>query len=165
MHNEQSLLKILDELEIKYDYRAHEPVFTCEQANAAFPEHKGAHCKNLFLKDADGKKWLVVIPDNRRADLKALAEKIASKRLSFCSAEEMQELLGVGPGSATPMAVINDLKNQVTLAIDEIVMGWDIIRCHPMTNAATIAIGNADFKKFIRHANHDIQVIGLFANG
>jgi len=161
MYNEQTLLQLFDQLEIKYEYRAHEAVFTCEQANTALPENAGAHCKNLFVKDETGRMWLLVIPDDRRADLKAIQEKIGSKRLSFCSAERMEEFLGVTPGSVTPLAVINDTGNRVQLVVDKIVMGWDIIRCHPLANTATVSISREDFEKFIRHAGHELNVINL----
>ncbi|MCL2473617.1 MAG: prolyl-tRNA synthetase associated domain-containing protein [Alphaproteobacteria bacterium] len=161
MYVEQTLLKLFDQLGINYDYRTHEPVFTCEQANAIFPEHKGVHCKNLFVKDRDNKKWLLVIPDDRRADLKSIAEKIGSKRLSFCSAEEMQNCLGVTPGAATPLAVINDTDSRIDLIVDEIIANWDTIRCHPLTNTATVSINMGDFRKFIRHTGHNLTIANL----
>ena len=161
MYTEESLLKLLGEFGIKYDYRAHQAVFTCEQANAVFPEMAGRHCKNLFVKDRDGGMWLLVIPDDRRADLKAIAEKIGSKRLSFCSADEMTSCLGVTPGSATPLAVINDVNNRVMLVMDAVIMGWDKIPCHPLTNTATISIDTEDFRKFITHTGHELNVVDL----
>ncbi|MCL2629618.1 MAG: prolyl-tRNA synthetase associated domain-containing protein [Alphaproteobacteria bacterium] len=161
MHNEQTLLNLLDQLGIKYGRKAHEPVFTCEQADALLPELRGQHCKNLFVKDRDDKKWLLVVPADRRADLKLIAEKIGSKRLSFCSAEEMQAILGVAPGAASPLAMINDSDNQVTLVLDETVAGWDAIHCHPLTNLATVSIPRADFEKFIQYAKHDLNIESL----
>ena len=161
MFDEQSLLKKLDAMGIKYDYVSHAPFFTCDQANAAMPELKGAHCKSLFVKNRAGKKWLFVIPDDKRADLKAMAEKIGSGRLSFCSADELKETLGVTPGSVTPMAVINDSDNRVDLIVDDAIMNWDAIHCHPMINTATISIDPTDFRKFIASTNHDLNVMDV----
>lgn len=160
-YNEQSLLKELEQLGIHYDYISHPAVFTSEQANRAMPDLSSAHCKNLFVKDRTGKKWLLTIPDDKRADLKVVAEKIGSARLSFCSAEEMMECLGIAPGSVTPLAVINDTKNQVELIVDKNIMDWDTIHCHPMINTATISISPTDFKKFIEYTNHDLKVMSI----
>jgi len=161
MYNEKSLLDKLNEIGIKYDYVSHPPLFTCEQANALFPNLKGAHCKSLFVKDKTDRKWMLVVPDDKRADLKFVAEKIGSGRLSFCSADEMMACLGVTPGSVTPMAVINDRDNRVELVVDRTIMNWDVINCHPLINTATISIGPADFEKFIAYANHELKVIEI----
>jgi Ala-tRNA(Pro) deacylase len=158
MHSEKSLLKMFDDLAVKYEYRTHQPLFTCEQAHAVFPELKGTHCKNLFVKDATGRKWILVIPDDRRADLKSVAEKIGSLRLSFCSAEEMMECLGVSPGSVTPLAVINDADNKVGLIIDRSIMERETIICHPLTNTATVLIDMGDFQRFIGRLGHSMEI-------
>jgi len=121
----------------------------------------GAHCKNLFVKDRTGRKWLLTIPDDKKTDLKKVAKIIGSARLSFCSAEEMMECLGITPGSVTPLAVINDTANRVTLCVDRNVMDWDIISCHPMVNTATISISNYDFKRFITHTGHGLNIAAL----
>jgi len=42
--------------------------------------------------------WLVTLPDEKRADLKSLPDKIGSKRLSFGNADLLMEALGVTPG-------------------------------------------------------------------
>ncbi|MCL2017310.1 MAG: prolyl-tRNA synthetase associated domain-containing protein [Alphaproteobacteria bacterium] len=161
MFDEQSLLEKLEQLCIKYDYVSHPAVFTSEQANEVHPELKGAHCKNLFVKDRTDKKWLLVIPDDKRADLKSVAEKIGSARLSFCNSEELFKCLGVTPGSVTPLAVINDINNQIELFVDKTIMNWNVISCHPMINTATISITPTDFQKFIKYTNHDLNIIDL----
>ena len=161
MHDEKSLLIELQKLGIEYGYVSHPAVFTSEQANKIMPDQKGAHCKNLFVKDKTGKKWLLTIPDDKKTDLKKVAETIRSARLSFCNAEEMMECLGLTPGSVTPLAVANDALNQVTLYVDKNVMDWDIISCHPMTNTATISISRNDFEKFIAHTRHELNIAAL----
>ena len=69
----------------------------------------GAHSKNLFVKDKKGRFFLISAKDETRDRPEALHEAIgASGRLSFGSAEQLREVLGVEPGSVTPFAVIND---------------------------------------------------------
>ena len=161
MYNEQSLLKELEKMGIRYEYISHPPVFTSEQANAAMPQMTGAHCKNLFVKDRTGQKWLLTIPDDRKADLKQVAEKIGSKRLSFCDSDELMECLVVTPGSVTPLAIINDRHHRVTMIMDQTIIDWGMVRCHPMINTATISMTVDDFKKFITSMGHDLRIIKL----
>ena len=161
MYNEQSLLKELDALCIKYEYYAHEPLFTVEQINTLQVDIKGLHCKNLFVKNKDGAKWILVINAEERANLKSIAEKLESSRLSFCSAEEMQACLGVIPGSVTPFAIANNSEHNVTLVIDKKLSESEIINCHPLANTATVAITYSDLAKFIKHAGHEITVMNL----
>jgi len=62
--------------------------------------------------------WLVTLPDEKRADLKSLPDKIGSKRLSFGNADLLMEALGVTPGSVTALALINDEARRVQLVLD-----------------------------------------------
>lgn len=161
MYNEKMLLQKLSDMEISYEYISHPAVFTSDQANEVHPELRGAHCKNLFVKDRTNQKWLLTIPDDKKTDLKHVASVIGSSRLSFCNSDELMECLGVTPGSVTPLAVINDTQNKVILYVDETVMNWDVIRCHPLINTATISISGVDFRKFIAYCNHDLNIAQL----
>ena len=75
-----------DLVKIDIEGYEHEAVFTAEQALKICGHIPGVHCKNLFLKDKDGALWLVTLPDEKKADLKALPQRIGSKRLSFGNA-------------------------------------------------------------------------------
>jgi Ala-tRNA(Pro) deacylase len=66
--------------------------------------------------------WLVTLPDEKRADLKSLPDKIGSKRLSFGNADLLMEALGVTPGSVTALALINDEARRVQLVLDREMM-------------------------------------------
>src|SRR3546814_17040175 len=73
----------------------HPAVFTVDDSAFVHRQLPGAHTKNLFLKDNRGEYWLVVLPSDRRADLKGIAEIARSGKLSFAKPEEMLRLLGV----------------------------------------------------------------------
>jgi len=161
MHDEKSLLAELQKLGIPYQYVSHPAVFTSDQANEIMPEHRGRHCKNLLVKDKTDRKWMLTIPDDTKIDLKKAAEIIGAGRLSFCSADEMMQTLGVTPGSVTPLAVINDTRNQVTMYLDTDIMNMELIQCHPMINTATVSIARDDFEKFIASTGHDLNVAKL----
>lgn len=161
MYDEKKLLARLEEMGIVYKYMAHAAVYTSEQANQVNPHMHGTHCKNLFVKDKTNQKWLMTILDDRRVDLKRVAQIIGSHRLSFCNPTELWDNLGVTPGSVTPLAVVNDSNKNVKLYIDIDVMARSAVSCHPMANTATITLSNADFRRFIESTDHELNIASL----
>ena len=155
------LFATLDALAISYTTTGHPAAFTVEQGNAVWGHIPGVHCKNLFLKDAKGKLWLVVAPAEHKIDLKQLPATIGSARLSFASAQLMDEVLGVSPGSVTPFALINDRDRRVTVVLDAWMMDQPLLNYHPLTNQATTTLSNEDFGKFLRHCGHRSVVVAL----
>jgi Ala-tRNA(Pro) deacylase len=127
----------------------HPPVFRVgegEDVRAALP---GVHTKNLFLKDAKDRLWLISANARTVIDLKRLPPVIGSARLSFGSAELLQEALGVRPGSVTVFAVLNDSEQRVTLVLDASLFEADPVNFHPLSNDATTAISRADLLRFV----------------
>lgn len=139
----------------------HAPAFTVEQGNEVWGSIPGIHCKNLFLKDAKGKLWLVVAPGERRVDLKALPARIGAARLSFGSAELLEAVLGITPGSVTPFALINDPALRVTPVLDAWMMAQPLLNFHPLRNDMTTTIATPDFVKFLAATGHRPEVVEL----
>jgi len=79
----QALLADLAAQGIAYEIIEHPPVMTVEAARSHWAALPGFGAKNLLLKDAGGRLWLVVLPAEAPVDLKALPARIGSKRLSF----------------------------------------------------------------------------------
>jgi Ala-tRNA(Pro) deacylase len=127
----------------------HAPVFRVEEGldlKAAMP---GAHTKNLFLKDKKGAVWLVSARQDTVVDLKRLPRAIGADRLSFGREELLWDLLGVRPGSVTALALINDPDARVTFVLDRALWEAEIVNFHPLTNAATTAMAQGEFRRFL----------------
>ena len=127
----------------------HAPVFRVgegEEIKAGLP---GGHTKNLFLKDAKGQLWLISALGETKINLKALPARIGSARLSFGSEERLFDALGVRPGSVTAFALINDPEHRVKFVADAALMASDPVNFHPLSNGATTAVSQADFRKFL----------------
>jgi Ala-tRNA(Pro) deacylase len=78
----------------------------------------GTFTKNLLLKDKKGRLFLIVAAETRNIDLKSLHLRIgANGRLGFAAPEVMQDLLGVDPGTATPLGLIRD-RERMTPVVD-----------------------------------------------
>lgn len=130
--------------------RDHAPVFRVEEGLELKASMPGAHTKNLFLKDKKDRLWLVSARQDTTVDLKRLPRAIGSDRLSFGREELLWDRLGVRPGSVTALGLINDAERQVTFVLDRALWDAEIVNFHPLTNAATTALTQADFREFLR---------------
>lgn len=147
------IFKILDELKIKYDILEHQAVYTVEEAKQLEDMIEGLGCKNLFLTDKKGNYFILVLEENKKANLKELAKLLNVSKLTFASEEALQEILGLEPGSVTPLSIINDKENKVLLIIDNDIVDKKIL-VHPNTNTKTMSIEFKDIEKLIEHTNH-----------
>jgi Ala-tRNA(Pro) deacylase len=161
MNAEDRLYADLTALDIAFDVFEHEAVFTVEQSERLHGEIAGAHTKNLFLKDSGGVFWLVTVPASMRVNLKALPSVIASKRVSFGSAEDMEMRLGVSPGSVTPLAAINDTSGAVRVVLDARFVADHLINVHPLRNTATLRLRAADLIRVLTHWQHTPMIAAI----
>lgn len=139
----------------------HPPLATVEDAHAIWDNLPGAQVKNLFIKDAGKQYWLVVVPGDPRMDTKAMAPLIGSKRISFGSADDLRSILGVAPGSVTPLAMMNDAQRQVRLVIHAPLMAEATLLVHPLVNTATLAMTPADLHRFLAHHGAEPALVDL----
>ncbi len=148
------LAAALAALDIDVTCHEHPPLRTVADAHTYWDALAGAQVKNLFLKDAGGQLWLVVVPGDPRMDTKAMAGLIGSRRLSFGSADLLREVLAVEPGAVTPLAVMNDAERRVRAVLHAGLMAQDLLLVHPLENTATVQIAPADLLRFMtaRHA-------------
>lgn len=155
---EQRLFAEFERLGVAHRLAEHEAVFTVEQSSKLHRELPGAHTKNLFLKDGTGRYWLVTIPAELRADLKRLPTVIGSKRLSFGNPDELRSLLGVEPGSVTPLAAMNDAQGKVAVVIDARLVAAGTVNVHPLRNTATVGLSADDLLRLLAAWAHEPQV-------
>ena len=137
----------------------HPAVFRVEEGfelKAALP---GTHTKNLFLKDKKGRLWLISARQDTVVDLKRAPKTIGSDRLSFGNGGLLYETLGVRGGSVTALGLINDPDQRVTFVLDQALWDADIVNFHPLTNTATTALAQADFRRFLELVGREPVVV------
>ena len=93
----QDIYDLLDARGIEYEAVEHPPVCSVEEADAMaklpFAEHEA---KNFFLRDPKHREYyLVTVPDHKKVDLKRVQAELESKRLSFASADDLAEKIGI----------------------------------------------------------------------
>ncbi len=149
------LLKQLDDWKIIYRHFTHEPLISVYESKLIqeklFGNNKeNGHIKNLYLRDKKKNNILFVAHQDAVIDLKLLAEKMNMGRLSFGSKERLMENLGVLPGAVSPFAMINGVKNNVTIFLDTKLKSYKRIFAHPLENNQTLEITFDQLEKFFK---------------
>ena len=144
----------LEALAIPFEQYEHDAVFTVAESYGVKDAIPGAHTKNLFLKDTGGAFWLVTLPAEMRVNLKALPAAIGCKRVSFGKPDDMERLLGLTPGSVTPLGAINAAPGTITVVLDRTLAEADRINVHPLRNTATIGLSGTDCLRLLEHWGH-----------
>ena len=134
-----TLMAVLSSLDISFTKHTHPPLRTVEDAKMFRGDLRGAHIKNLYLRDRKKQNFLLVSEEDKVIDLKALPSLIGSDRLSFGSADRLFEMLGVRPGAVSPFTLINDPDHKVQLLLDATLASQPCLFAHPLVNDITLA--------------------------
>jgi Ala-tRNA(Pro) deacylase len=158
------LLAFLDKLGIASETVEHPPLYTVEDSQKLRGDIPGGHVKNLFLKDKKSRLFLLVLEEETVVDLKRVHEKIGAQgRVSFGSAELLEEVWGVKPGAVTPFGAINDAGGRVTVVLGAGMMRHERLNFHPLVNTRTTGIKSRDLTKFLRATGHEPLLVRLGA--
>jgi Ala-tRNA(Pro) deacylase len=162
----EDLLDYLTSLSIAVETVDHPALHTVEDSRALRGDIPGGHTKNLFVKDKKGQLFLLVLGEEAIVDLKRVHEKIGAQgRVSFGSAELLEEVWGVRPGAVTPFGAINDQAGRVRVVLDEAMMRHQRLNFHPLVNTRTTGLASADLIKFLRATGHEPLVVALGQDG
>ncbi|WP_372395524.1 YbaK/EbsC family protein [Azospirillum sp. HJ39] len=140
---------------------AHPPVRTVADAEEHWRNVPGVHTKNLFLKDAKGALWLVVLPHDRSVNLKELAPVIGAAKLSFASPVTLEQVLTIEPGGVSPLALVADRERRVRLVLERRVLAGDTVNFHPMTNRATLSMHPNDLSAFLSRLGYEPIIVDI----
>ena len=146
--SKEEVYSILKDNNVEYELLEHDAVYTIDDMKLVEGMKIENVCKNLFLRDERGKKhFLVVISEEKSADLKDLREKLGTSRLGFASEERLMKYLGLIKGAVTPLGVLNDKECAVQVIFDKDLAGRESLGVHPCDNTATL------FLSFDNHLN------------
>lgn len=149
----------LKNIKIKYKLHEHPPVYTCEESDKLKITINGMHAKSLLVKGKTTKNfYMVIIPCNERIDRNKLKGKIMEE-ITFASAEDLENLLKIKPGSVSPFAIIRDKKAEITLIFGKGVWESEILNFHPNINTETIEITNNEFKKYVNSLKNKVIIL------
>ena len=154
---------LLDKLEIPYQRIDHEAAMTMEACAAIDQALEATICKNLLLCNRQCTAfYLLLIPGDKVFKTKDLSAQIGSSRLSFASAEYMEQYLDITPGSVSILGLMNDKEDHVQLLIDEDGLTGEYIGCHPCINTSSLRLRTADVtEKLIPALGHPPRIVKL----
>ena len=161
-----NIYEFLDNNDIEYQRHDHPPVFTVEDVHRLTPDLPGAKTKNLFFRDKKGNRYfLVVVPADKRVNLKALPNVLQSSKISFGSPDRLMKHLGITPGSVSLLAIVNDQENRVEVIIDKSLWESETFQFHPLVNTSTLVISRNNIKHFLDASGHEVKIMEIPAQG
>ena len=141
----------------------HHAVFTVAESTVLRGDLPGLHCKNLFLRAAKGEGFfLATLKEDRVVSVNALARAAGWPKVTMASAEELLAVLGVTPGSVTPLGLVNTAPGRVQFVLDAaIAEGPEPLWCHPLRNTASVALDPLALRCFLEALGHPVAVVAL----
>lgn len=156
---------LLDRLGVEYERIDHPnaEAYTMEACKEIDRVLGATVCKNLFLCNRQKTVfYLLMMPGDKVFKTKELSAQIGSARLSFASAEDMEQYLDITPGSVSVMGLMNDKENQVRLLVDAEILQGEYLGCHPCVNTSSLKLRTGDVFGIILEAmHHDYKVVTL----
>lgn len=142
---EKAVYDFIDPLGVDYITLSHPAAFTMQECEMVRKEVNAPVFKNLFLTNRQQTEfYLLMIPADKPFKTKYLSSQLGCARLSFASAEMMEELLHIHPGAVSPMGLIHDKEKRVRLIIDEELKTTERYACHPCVNTASLVMPLSD---------------------
>ena len=166
MTSKEKILAFLDELGIPYTYFTHEKADTAEEkaANDALHGVRGRHCKNLFLKSRNGKKFYYLsLPFEKSFQTGPHSRAMGSGRLNFASEEDLEGFLQTKSGSLSPLCLYFAPEEiDLSCFMDEELKGAEVYCFHPADECATVAIRAEDFfGRYLPAIGRNMEFISL----
>ncbi|WP_368284760.1 prolyl-tRNA synthetase associated domain-containing protein [Enorma massiliensis] len=159
--DKQQTYDYLDTHGVSYEATEHAAVYNMAELETVELPYPDRDAKNLFVRD-DKKRayYLITAMGDKRVDLKAFRQRHGTRALSFASADDLRSIMGLEPGSVTPLGLLNDEGRKVTLFLDADFAGG-IIGVHPNDNTATVWMQAADLVRIIEDHGNEVRVVEL----
>lgn len=157
----QELMKKMADLGIEYTLYEHDAVFTVAESDSIKGDVPGHHTRNMFLRTKKKQNFLVTLSDETPIDLKKLGDMLEVKNFSFGSPDRLMEILGVLPGSVTPLSVINADPSDITIVLEKKMMEADLVAYHPLINTMTVTMTPQELLLFMESLGHKPMILDL----
>lgn len=156
--NKQQIYDYLQENSIWHEITEHKAVYNMAELAEVPCPYPEADAKNLFVRD-DKKQnyYLITVKGEKRVNLKAFRKAQGTRNLSFASAEDLMERLGLIPGAVTPLGVLNDETRSVKVFLDQdFLQEPRLVGVHPNENTATVWLKAEDLIRIIREHGNEV---------
>lgn len=97
---------------------------------------------------------------DKRVDLKGFRRRCGTRFLSYASAGDLGSIMGLEPGSVTPLGFLNDGERKAALFLD-VDLADGIVGVHPGGNTATVWMQAADCVRVVENHGNEVHVVEL----
>ena len=158
-----AVYRLLTERGIWHEITEHPAVYNMEEMAAVDLPYPEADGKNLFVRDDKKRQYYrITVRGDKRVDLKAFRQANHTRPLSFASAEDLWEKLGLTPGSVTPLGLLGSEGGQVELFLDQAFLDLPgLIGVHPNDNTATLWLRTQDLITLLEDHGAVVHVVPL----
>ena len=160
---ETKVYKELERLGIKYERVDNDTVEAMEEC-VEISEKLGAEIRKTIVVCNRQKTdfYLVILPADKRFDSKLFAAMMRTARVSFASPDDMQSVIGLTPGEASVMGVLNDPEGKVQVVIDKAVADAEWFACNPGANTSHLRFKTKQLiNNFLPAEGHKPEIIML----
>ena len=159
--SKKNIYDLLHSYNISYEVTEHKAVYNmAELSDVSFP-YPESIAKNLFVCD-DKKRnyYLITVKGDKRVDLKAFRRTYGTRPLSLAKGEDLKTVLGLTPGSVTPLGILNDKEHKTHFYLDEdFLTPPSIIGVHPNENTATVWLKTEDLLRIITEHRNPVKIV------
>ena len=161
--NKQEIYALLDQKKIWHEVTEHKAVYNMAELAEVECPYPTADAKNLFVRDDKRRDYyLITVRGDKRVDLKAFRRAHGTRPLTFASPEELGEILGLIPGSVTPLGALNDAEHRVKLFLDRAFLDEPgLIGIHPNDNTATVWLKTEDLITLLQEHGASVKLTEL----
>ena len=155
----QETYEYLTEHGIQYEITEHAAVYNMKELDAVELPYPDADAKNLFVRD-DKKRnyYLITVKGDKRVNLKEFRKTHGLRNLSFVSADDLMDIMGLIPGAVTPLGLLNDEEKKVTIYLDA-AFSDGLIGVHPNDNTATVWMRAPDLVRILEDHGTTVHVV------
>ncbi len=158
MLNSLRLIDLLKNAKYNIEVHEHDALFTVQDSQELRGKIKGAHSKNLFLKNKKNEFFLLSCEESDRIDLKKISKSLDLGNVSFAKEEYLDRYLKIKPGSVSPFALLNDDVGKVNFYLERTLYESKHLNFHPLINTITITIETDKFIEFMIENNKKIHI-------
>lgn len=159
--NKAEIYRFLTEHKISYEVTEHEAVYSMDELSSVELPYPEWDAKNLFVRD-DKKQnyYLITVRGNKRVNLKEFRKAHGLRNLTFASPDDLMKIMGLVPGSVSPLGLLNDDERRVHFFLDDDFSG-NLIGIHPNDNTATVWLQTDDLIKLIAEHGNEVETVAL----
>ncbi len=159
--SKKGILDLFNAHNISYEVTVHKAVYTmAELSDISFPYPESV-AKNLFVcDDRKYNYYLITLKGDKRVDLKAFRHKYGTRPLSLAKEDDLKKILGLMPGSVTPLGILNDREHKTHFFLDEdFLLPPSVIGIHPNENTATVWLKTEDLLHMIKEHMNPVNIV------